>query len=254
MIGQSDNRNRRSRALLAIKNKIMGLDFVLAHRQYSYLATEQEKLDHFRRTLQVDAALLPAKLYRTAQSNLATTRCFVEKFPMFLSPAAREAALPVVNFCFVDEGAASLSGFETFLAHYGRLFAALPEFRVIYVADRNTHFSAAAQRFERFLRADHAPAADPLISRRLEYFEMRRRYEAKELTSFDRAKLILFRDLQREFGDSANEAAYRSWTNEGGRLLEDRSAPRAQTKPAIHGGFSACLLEHDYGLFGNFPG
>src|SRR5665213_2660936 len=41
-LGQDDNRNRRTRQLPTIKNKIMGLDFVLAHPRHHYLATEQD--------------------------------------------------------------------------------------------------------------------------------------------------------------------------------------------------------------------
>ena len=143
-LGQGENRHRRARALLAIKNKIMGLDFVLAHRQYSYLATEQEKLDYFTGTLKLDTSILPAKLYRSANSRLTTTRYFVEKYPIFVGEATPPSPSPVGTFCFVDEGSASLSGFETFLDQYGRLFASLPQFRVIYVADRDAHFRPAA--------------------------------------------------------------------------------------------------------------
>ena len=47
-IGEEDNRNRRSRPVYSIKAKLMALDFVLAHRDSVFLATEAEKLEHFR--------------------------------------------------------------------------------------------------------------------------------------------------------------------------------------------------------------
>src|SRR5215831_10943306 len=49
-LGEKDNRNRREHQPSTIKNKIMGLDFVLEHSTYQYLATEHEKLDYFVRT------------------------------------------------------------------------------------------------------------------------------------------------------------------------------------------------------------
>src|ERR1700730_15708152 len=39
-IGEIDNRNRRKHSTRAIKNRLIGLDFVLAHQDYRYLATE----------------------------------------------------------------------------------------------------------------------------------------------------------------------------------------------------------------------
>src|SRR6266852_1563289 len=58
-LGEQDNRNRRERQPSTIKNKLMGLDFVLEHPQHDYLATEREKLDYFVRTLKLAAEELP---------------------------------------------------------------------------------------------------------------------------------------------------------------------------------------------------
>jgi hypothetical protein len=41
-IGQENSRNRRERAPVAMKNRLMGLDFVLEHAGHRYLMTEQE--------------------------------------------------------------------------------------------------------------------------------------------------------------------------------------------------------------------
>ena len=46
-LGEPDNRNRREHQPSTIKNKLMGLDFVLEHPAHHYLATEREKLDYF---------------------------------------------------------------------------------------------------------------------------------------------------------------------------------------------------------------
>jgi hypothetical protein len=122
-LGQEDNRNRRRRQLPTIKNKIMCLDFVLAHPTCEYLATELEKLSYFTAALQLEKSLLPVKRY-TSHGQI-TERYFVEKFPIFLSPSSHPAAPPVVSFCFVDEGSAGLSGFWTFLNRYHWLLANL---------------------------------------------------------------------------------------------------------------------------------
>src|SRR6266508_1093437 len=64
-LGEPDNRNRRPHEWMQVKNKIMGLDFVLAHRDHVYLATEREKVEYFTGTLKIDLTKLPAKLYRS---------------------------------------------------------------------------------------------------------------------------------------------------------------------------------------------
>src|SRR6266852_5913368 len=58
-LGEKDNRNRRERQPSTIKNKLMGLDFVLNHLQHEYLATEREKLDYFVGSLKIAPEILP---------------------------------------------------------------------------------------------------------------------------------------------------------------------------------------------------
>jgi hypothetical protein len=253
-LGQGDNRHRRTRTLLATKTKIMGLDYVLAHTSHHYLATDREKLDYFTETLKVDTSVLPAKLYSASRSELTTIRYFVEKYPLFLVGSDRPHEPPVVTFSYIDEGAATLSGYETFLRHYLRLFASLQRFAVLFIADSNRHFAAAAQVFERILGGTQAGAIDPLISRRLEYFKMRRLFEAKELASFDRSKLIRLRQDQRDFASETDEALYELWKVGGEAAVLQKVAPETGRSSSISGSFSTFLLEHDYGLFGRFPG
>ena len=70
-IGQGENRHRRDRAPLAVKAKLMGLDFVLAHPNVEYLATEQDKLDYFHCRLGIDLDTLPQKTYRSGDGRAA---------------------------------------------------------------------------------------------------------------------------------------------------------------------------------------
>ena len=151
-IGRGENRNRRPREVLTIKNKLMGLDFVLAHLNVRHLATEQEKLDYFTGALGLDSSCLPSKLYRAAGAGKTTTRYFLDKYPVFTFPAG-QAPSPVpagISFCYVDEGTATLSRFESYLKQYGALLTALPAFCLIYVAAEDTHFKAAQRQFETF--------------------------------------------------------------------------------------------------------
>src|SRR6266852_4032573 len=116
-LGERDNRNRRERQPSTIKNKLMGLDFVLDHPQYEYLATEREKLDHFLGTLKLAPENLPTRWYQSPRGRGTTAKHFVDKSPMFLSVPPNGTA-PVAHFCYVDEGLQSTDGFATYVSQY----------------------------------------------------------------------------------------------------------------------------------------
>lgn len=259
-LGQGDNRNRRTREILTIKNKVMGLDFVLAHRSVKFLATEQEKLDYFTGKLGLELPRLPAKRYRAAGPAETTTRYFVDKYPVFISCDAGEpsAACEDVSFCFVDEGMATLSRFESYLEEYASLFAVLPRFHLIYVSANARPFAVAQRVFERFLIrgtiGDPGEIGTPLLDRVLAYFTARRLYESGQTASFDRAKLIQLRDLRREFCGAAWENRYARWKAGGNRETLAGLWPETPSRPPLCASFSTFLLEHDYELFGHFPG
>ncbi len=64
-IGEQDNRNRRWRQPYSIKIKLMGFDYVSAHRGHQYLAAETEKLDYFSGNLGFDRSSFPGRVYRS---------------------------------------------------------------------------------------------------------------------------------------------------------------------------------------------
>lgn len=84
-IGEPDNRHRRMRSGLSIKVKLMALDYVLAHSEVPYLATEEEKVDFFCGRLGIGKSRLPTKTYRSKTGETTTDRYFVEKFPVVAS-------------------------------------------------------------------------------------------------------------------------------------------------------------------------
>src|SRR2546425_4362 len=78
-LGEKDNRNRREHQPTTIKNKLMGLDFVLDHPQHEYLATEREKLDYFVGSLKIAPEVLPTRWYESARGHGTTAKHFVDK-------------------------------------------------------------------------------------------------------------------------------------------------------------------------------
>jgi hypothetical protein len=254
-LGQGDNRNRRPREVPAIKNKIMALDFVLAHRQAHYLATEQEKLDYFIGQLQLELATLPSKGYQSTPSGVTTTRYFVDKYPISISPKPQEGATPLTSFCFVDEGLVSLSRFETYLTQYRPLFESLSTFHLVYVAGDRTHFGGARTSFERYLirgsSGSNGRGSDREIDRLLAYFKARRLYEQQQFASFDRSQLIGLREARDEFSRPDHEALYANWQATCDGAIREILTPKRTSADPVRGTFSTYFLEHDYGLFGS---
>lgn len=252
-LGQEDNRNRRRKELITVKAKLMGLDFVLAHSDQEYLATEQEKRAFFEDVFHLESRHLPSSKY--ASRGQLTWRYFVEKYPIFYAPLPEPAARPVVSFCFVDAGLAGVGGFITFLSRYSALFAHLPDFVVVYVAAKEVLFGKARMTFERFAKsgwtAGNELGFEGQVNEVLGYFEARRLFEARQFDSFDRAKLIRFRDQQERFTGSKVDALYEFW-KAGGRIdWPAQSTPKPHQKTSNGGRFSTYLLEHSYDLFGN---
>ncbi len=191
-IGEEDNRNRRWRRPYPIKLKLMGLDFVLAHRQHHYLATEGEKLDYFVGTLGLNRSFLPQRVYRSRYRQVSA-----------VSPGASRAPSPVVGLCYVDGSIGKPSGSDTYLAQYKDLFSRLERFGIIYIAGDERMFPKAERIFGRLCgngpRAVYVPR-DREIERLREHFRARDLFERRETSSFGKAGLDRLREELTEFG------------------------------------------------------
>lgn len=252
-IGQADNRNRREHQPFTIKNRLLGLDFVLSHPNHRFLATEQDKVNYFR-SLGIEPSALPTKVYRDGMRSGATKRYFVDKYPIFLRAQPGSLASTVAAFCFVDEGIVTLSRFETYLKQYRLLFEALPGFELVYVAETNVLFPWAERLFWRFAASrDSAgkPAVDPAIARMLEHFEARSLYDSGCLESFDRAKLVRLRDEREEYSGAEFSALYERWKLHGEHGVLEVLAPECAVDKRSATTFSTYLIKEHYDLFGS---
>jgi hypothetical protein len=253
-IGETDNRNRREHSPAAVKSRLMGLDFVLAHRNHRYLATEREKVDYFSETLGIALSVLPYKLYLSRKTPSTATRYFVDKYPIFLSDNSPTEPRAIPGFCFVDHGLATLSAFETYLTQYSALWLLLKNFQVIYVADSKRLFSAAERRFLAFqyhLEGARNHADRPLTRRMLEHFESRFLYEGGDLASFSRDKLIQLRNETREFSEPKYQNLYERWKKVGAQAAPDGETPIVRAQPHLKATFSTYLVDHRYDFFGH---
>jgi hypothetical protein len=249
-LGEPDNRNRRQKQPVTIKNKLMALDFVLEHRDLHYLATETEKVEYFTTIARVPLENLPVKRYQSLRNGQSTLRYFIEKFPIFVTGSDGKHT---VNFCYVDEGVVSTDGFETFLSHYQSLFSALTGCCVVYLAAQPNLLEKAGTLFHTRNGRKQEPPADPLTRDLLAYFEMRRRYEARDFSGFNTARIVRYREQKRRFADFGFDDLYQRWLLEGdAAVLRKPSANGASShslsSPVVR--FDTYLLRHNYDLFG----
>jgi hypothetical protein len=251
-VGEKDNRNRRERQPSTIKNKLMGLDFVLENLAKQYLATEREKLDYFRTTLKIAEEYLPTRWYTSPHGRGATAKHFVDKYPIFLAPlVGKQESVP--HFCYVDEGLQSTDRFATYLAQYGALLNALSDFRVIYIAQHSSLFPSAERVFRKFAGLPAIQMlldSDPEMPVLLTYFESRQDYETQEFSRFDTARLIAFREEKKRFAGELYDRLYKLWQTGGSRAVSAATHPEQEGAAALVPRFSTFVLHHDYDLFG----
>jgi hypothetical protein len=224
----------------------MGLDLVLAHPGYRYLATEPEKLEYFTGVLGLPLSVLPNRRYTSRSGAPPTTRYFVDKYPIFIDDAG------TASFCFIDESAVTVAGFETYLGQYRPLWRALGRFRVIYVSDVHRLFERADRLFARSVREGcGVDAVDPLLKQMLEHFEDRFRFESGDHEAFDRQKLILLRNQRRQFSTPEHESLYERWKGGGRQAVLRLVAPGVVWTHPPSACFSSYVVDQDYRFLGH---
>jgi hypothetical protein len=131
-IGQDDNRNRRRTSAALIARKLMLLDYVLAHRDADWYATEADKVALFTGPFAVPALDLPQRIYvpRLRQTP-PTFRYFIHKLPIGLMGDP-----PIPSFVFLVTDSTG-QAFEQFLKDHLALLNHLPRWRIVAVAPRH---------------------------------------------------------------------------------------------------------------------
>jgi hypothetical protein len=205
-IGHPDLRFRRPHGLDYVKTKLLSLDFIQRHPQNTYLATEQEKVDYFVNEQSILPSVLPAKVYRSTKGKTETVRHFVDKYPLFLSPAA------VVHFTFVSAGGSSrLDEFRTHLRLYRGLFQRLKGVRMVFIHQDSFHIPAAETCFRAALKGGEDPnIASPGL---LRYFELRQAWDLKKYEKVGSKELVFLNQARKKYSGSRYESLYAEWTN-----------------------------------------
>jgi hypothetical protein len=248
-IAQAENRNRRSASSALIARKLMVLDYVLAHLDVDWIATEQDKVSLFAERFGVSVADLPQKFYVAEQPDVpVTVRYFIHKLPV-----AVVGDPPVVTFLFLALEP-SARPFEQFLQDHGRLLTRLPAWTIVAVGQSESPALQTCERvFARFSPASAAGNDDAIAGDLLWYFERRVAVDADALASLSIADIDRFRVLRKRFQAPAFEARFRAWRGEQAEGA-DTLVGFADPSVAGRGRLVIHHLNFDYSQFGSLPG
>jgi hypothetical protein len=227
------SQNRRIKGDSYIKSRLMVLDFVLAHLSTNLLTNEAGKVDFFTTQCGVRSELLP-------RSYAGRLMYFPDGFPILVSNSG------VPSFTFFDEGQATSSRFERFLTQYRPLFAALGEFDLIFVADRESNSSRARTTFHRFLPSDRlrgvTPATPLGVDHFIQFLEVRQQSEVggRGVLSSD---LKTLREGEALYTSLEHQALYSAWKI-GSTTSEKIRQRFLQTSMRVN--FSTVVLPYRY--------
>jgi hypothetical protein len=229
-IGHENLRNRREHEFEYISTRLSTLDFVLGNLALGYLETEPDKVAYFSRELGVAVHHFPSKTYSSRHTVKPTVRYFVDRLPMFLAAGAEKSS--VITLTYLQGAEANLVGFVHHLQAYLSLFRQLNQFRFLFLARTDAHFTKAAELFRDVVTIplESNPAEDLL-----RYFTIRKAWDLAQYTSVSEGDLIFRNVAKQRFCGPRFEHFYRAW--KVGRVTDSeiRSEFRGSDKPhTIH--------------------
>jgi hypothetical protein len=247
-IGQTDNRNRRDASAALMARRVMVLDFVLAHGDVEWLATEADKLDLFADRFGVPRHDLPRRVYASSRPDVEpTTRFFPHKLPI-----AVVGDPPVTQFVYLAAEHVG-GGFDAFLQDHAGLFGRLFAWTVVAVGPPGLPALASCESaFEGFL-------ARPTVGLVLRsddlrwYFATRKAVEGGELARLAVTDIDRFRALRERFRGAAFDAVYADWLTRGDAALADPDQMTRAPRRSV-GRLVIETLPFDYTQFGSLPG
>ncbi|HVR22986.1 MAG TPA: hypothetical protein VMU26_06660 [Candidatus Polarisedimenticolia bacterium] len=244
-IGEEDNRNRREHQPATIRLRLMGLDFVLEHPEHQFLAAQQDKLRYFLENRKIEADLLPSRGF--CARGAFVVRHFVDGFPMFLTAGHP----PAMSFTYVDDGQLTTAAFRSFLAQYSRLFQALGSVGLSFLTRSRDRFEAAQKALDRFCdRVAGGTRQSIDIDRLLAHFPHRLMAEHRDTRQLNKNQMDrLGLDLD-TFEGPEFRRLFELWKNAGDDAVRAEFTVERDLQKPLSINFTACILEHDYDLFG----
>jgi hypothetical protein len=247
LLGQHENRNRREASAALIARKVMVLDYLLAHPEPQWVATEQDKVDLFVGRYGVPPSDLPHRVFGAAKPGASsTTRAFIHKLPIGL---VGEPAVPIFVCLVTDTTGRAM---EQFLTDHRRLFAWLPAWTVVATGPSPAGLLASEVAFARHLQ--QPSVAVPASHDDLRwFFQMRQTVDSGDLAGLSVAAIDRFRTLREAFRRPIFDELYLEWKRVGEGALTRRPTSMHPPKRSV-GTLLTELLPFDYSQFGSLPG
>jgi hypothetical protein len=229
-IGEPNNRHRRPTALPRAIERLMLLDAVLAERDRTWLATEQDKVAYFTLSHRIHRRDLPSLTFRAEDSE--TVRYFPEKLPIGLDPDGRTHI-----FVYLLTQDVPLD-FRGFLERHAEVLRALPVWIVRLLVP--CHKADAIPIYQAAFREQIATPLRPAVVEDLRwYFHARRSPPTGPHERFDQA--------MRAFSPPRFQALYRAWRDGGEPVLDATLSPTLADAVARKTGQLECqVLPHRY--------
>jgi len=244
-IAKTNLRNRRRLSKVAVHSRLLILDFVLAHGNECYLETEADKVTYFHNALKVPLSLFPGRIYRSAKSDSATTRYFLDRFPIYLPGADDPLSLPpVVTFTYCDTGHRDLFDYAGHLRSYQAFLRQLPAFNFVYASPDPSRFNRASAVFNRLF--DDPREID--VCHLVHYFQIRLLWESKRTSMLTRADRDFLRAGDKRYQREPFESSYQKWATRG-LSDEDIEALLGPGRRRQEKRFTTYVLPENYHIF-----
>lgn len=246
---QADNRNRRRASAALIARKIMVLDYVLAHPEVDWIATEQDKVALFTEHYRIPVADLPQRVFQASRPGVPdTTRYFIHKLPVGVTPEPGGVSF----VCLVTDTTGG--ALKAFLADHGRLFTRMPGWTVVAIGSHSAALASCEAVFARCREQPVAVSAAPSWQDLRWLVATRPLVDRGEWARLSVADIDRFRTLRDRCGAAVFDDLYAQWCAEGDAAL-------GALAPVDHGGPARSVgrlvtarLPFDYSQFGSWPG
>jgi hypothetical protein len=203
-IGQRDVRFRKRSALARTIERVMMLDHIIAHRNFTWLGAEHDKVAHFVTTTSLRREELPRLTF--GRDVDVTVRYFPDKLPIGVSLDGRSHVLLYLLSEPIGDD------FRTFLRRHAELLRALPAWSIRLLVPTGVE-SEVVDAYEAVFREELATPLHPTVANELRWF-----YQSADITgTVDRTRL---RRARRAFGAPRFRAIRKAWLQDGDRVVD----------------------------------
>ncbi len=220
VMGEKYDYHRPMHEVGTIRRRLIGLDFILSRRHWTFLAAEPDLLAFFVDERHMPHDVLPRGRRRSPSKGTASTRYFQQRDPVAISPDRSAIA-----FAFRDDGDATHEGFTHFLRRYAPLCQRLSmTVEIVYVTAADGQLDLAKHTFANAFRAgasQQTAGERPPEGAVLAYVRARHRVETGNLQGLRQQELDALRiDLHR-FTGVVGDDWYRCWQTGGDLAIRE---------------------------------